>query len=295
MGLAAALAAGVVLSSNTPATAAETAEGRGADHAAAVSDPTTVTYAIEPDLVTGEPVDLELDSYLPVQPSGTALPAIIWIHGGGFRAGNRSSLESVATAYAASGYVTLSIDYRLDPESRCQDVQDGEFSDPGEEALQRARCETAIVTAQHDAQGAVRWLRANAAELGVDPDRIAVGGFSAGAVTAVNVGQRADDPGDSGEYDDVDSHVSAVLAASGCSYFPESIDSSDAPLSLLATGHDRAIPFECVVDTADRTEATGVTVQRIFYPDEQLHARNLYLAHQAEVDPRWLAFLGEHV
>lgn len=295
MGLAAAMAAVGVLSSTTSAIAADSGSGRGAGQTAAASDPTTVTYATEPGIVTGEVVDLELDYYLPTQPSEAAVPAIIWIHGGGFRGGDRSSLDEVATFYAASGYVTVSIDYRLDPESRCQDVQDGVFTDPGVDALQRARCEAAIVAAQHDAQGAVRWLRANAAELGVDPDRIAVGGFSAGAITAVHVGQRADDPGQSGEYDDVDSHVSAVLAASGCSYLPESIDSGDAPLSMLATGHDRAVPFECVVDTADRTEAAGVVVQRIFYPDEQLHARNLYLAHQAEVDPLWLAFLEAHV
>jgi acetyl esterase/lipase len=51
---------------------------------------------------------------------------------------------------------------------------------------------------KHDAQAAVRWLRANAATYRLDPSRIAIGGSSAGAITAMMVSYNAVDPGSSG-------------------------------------------------------------------------------------------------
>lgn len=276
--------------------AANSAAGphRYLDPVFAVSEATTVTYATEPNLVSGEPVELQLDYVTPDEGPTTGRPAIVWVHGGGFRTGTREVLAGVVDAWAARGYVALTISYRLDPGNRCQDVQDGRV-DPVAYAAQGERCATAIAAAQHDAQGAVRWVRANAEMLGVDPERIAIGGFSAGAVTAVNVAQRADDPGVSGDHDEVDPRVRAALVASGCNYQPETIGSGDAPISLLASGGDRAVPFDCVVATADRSEAAGLAVQRIFYPDEDLHARKLYYAHQADVDEQWPEFLAEHL
>jgi poly(3-hydroxybutyrate) depolymerase len=56
----------------------------------------------------------------------------------------------------------------------------------------------AITDAQHDAQAAVRWLRRHADQYRIDPERIAIGGTSAGAITALYVGNHAEDPGTSG-------------------------------------------------------------------------------------------------
>jgi acetyl esterase/lipase len=250
-----------------------------------------VTYATAPDLVTGAPVTLGLDVFQPAGDTATSRPALIWVHGGGFRYGNRSYTDQIATEYAQRGYVTFSIDYRLDPGSRCQDVQDSRITDPVQLATETARCQAAIIGAQHDAQAAVRWVRANASRYGVDPGKIAVGGFSAGAVTALHVAYRSDDPGDVGDHDTVDSRVQAVLSASGCNYMPESIGPGDAPVYLLHAQYDVLVPFSCAQDVARRAQAAGLVVQTMFFSNDPAHADWLYAAHKAQVDAAWTAFL----
>jgi hypothetical protein len=131
-------------------------------------DVTTATYATGlPDLVTGEPVELRLDVYEPAGDTEAQRPLIVWIHGGGFAAGSREALADVATAYARLGYVTASIDYRLDPGNQCQRVQD-EVVPPAEAEAERGRCGRAIQAAHDDSATAIAWLRGQAAELGID-------------------------------------------------------------------------------------------------------------------------------
>lgn len=97
---------------------------------------------------------LELDIFRPKN-SPRRLPAIVCIHGGGWRKGARINHRKVAQALAAKGYVTASIDYRLSGE--------------------------AIFPAHiHDCKAAVRFLRANADQYGIDPDHIGAIGHSAG-------------------------------------------------------------------------------------------------------------------
>jgi acetyl esterase/lipase len=135
----------------------------------------------------GQTVTLKLDVYSPTGDTETSRPAIVWVHGGGFSSGNKNSPEIVdeANTFARKGYVNVSISYRLTP---------GGCSASGP----TAECVQAIFDAQHDAQSAVRFLRANASTYGVDVDRIAIGGTSAGALTALHVGFNSDDPGDGG-------------------------------------------------------------------------------------------------
>lgn len=98
-------------------------------------------------------------------------PAVLWIHGGGWEAGSRTEfppvLDGMYRRFAEDGYVVVSIDYRLSREA------------PFPACL-------------HDAKAAVRWIRANAADLGVDPDRIAVWGESAGGHLAAMIGLTGD-------------------------------------------------------------------------------------------------------
>jgi dienelactone hydrolase len=258
---------------------------------ASVTADTGLVYATAPDLSTSAPVDLAADLFRPAGDTADLRPAIVWIHGGGFKAGSRSSTTDVAQSYARRGYVTASIDYRLDPGNRCQDVQDGVITDPVEAAAERDRCTVAIIAAQHDAQAAVRWLRANASAFGIDPGRIAVGGFSAGAVTAVNVAQRSEDPGTVGSHLDQSSTVGAGLSASGCNYDPGSIDGADAPVFLLASGLDRSVDFSCVAATEQATRAVGAGVQTMYFPSEGTHALALYTKYRPQVDAAWTSFL----
>lgn len=149
------------------------------------------------------------------------------------------------------------------------------------------RCARALQAGQDEVALAIAWLRSNAADFRIDTSRIAVGGFSAGAVTAIDLAQRQNLAGPA----PAESSVSVALAASGCNFDPGSIDAADAPISILAAGGDRAVPSRCSVETLDLAEAAGVDVQRLLSPDETGHAGGLYDRHRAEVDAAWREFL----
>lgn len=107
----------------------------------------------------------KLDVYLPDPlPPGKRLPAVVWIHGGGWTGGtkNEARAKEICTTLVRAGYVAVSIDYKL-----------GDGAWP---------------TNLLDCKNAVRFLRAHAAEYRVDPQRIGVAGGSAGGHLALMVG-----------------------------------------------------------------------------------------------------------
>lgn len=256
---------------------------------AQIATSTNVVYGSGPDLRSGQPVDLALDVFQPdptADPRPAGRPAIVWLYGGGFRTGSKEAVADVARAYAQRGYVTVTPDYRLDPGNDCQAIQHGGGTD-------QSRCQAAILAAQHDAQAAVRWVRAHADELGVDPTKIAAGGFSAGAITAVNLAYRAEDPGTSGSAG-FDSSVQAAVAASGCEYQTAAIGPGDAPVSIIASHDDKAVFYSCVDATVNAARAAGLTIELHDYPGST-HAKALYQEHQADTDAEWATFLTTHL
>ena len=259
-----------------------------------ITTETDITYATAPDLQTGADTDLHLDVYAPADDDLDARPVIVWVHGGGFKAGNKNATTRVAQTWARKGFVSISIDYRLDRGAQCQEAQDAKFTGAELDA-ERARCAAAILAAQHDTQAVVRWVRAHAGELGVDPDRIVIGGFSAGAVTAVNVATRSDDAGDVGDDLDQSSEVAAVLVASGCSFTPDDIGRDDAPMFLIASENDRAVPYVCTTATVAAAESAGIAVETMYFMGEGTHAKALYEKYHDRVDPQWEAFLAEQL
>jgi pectinesterase len=105
--------------------------------------------------------DLHLDLFRPEKPG--RYPALILVHGGGWRSGNRSMQVPLAQNIAAQDYVTACVEYRLSPE-----------------ALYPA--------AVYDLKAAIRFLRANASKYNIDADRIAISGSSAGGQLAALAG-----------------------------------------------------------------------------------------------------------
>lgn len=98
-------------------------------------------------------IDRLVDLYLP---EGTGpFPAVIYLHGGGWRFGDRRLGPDLSRHFASQGYAMVSIDYRLSGE---------------------ALFPAAVI----DTKTAVRWLRTHAADYNIDPNRIAYLGSSAG-------------------------------------------------------------------------------------------------------------------
>jgi acetyl esterase/lipase len=117
-----------------------------------------------PDLVFAEPGGrpLLLDLYLP-RPVARPVPLIVWLHGGGWRFGDRRVAPDLRRYFAERGYAMASVDYRYAGE--------------------------AIFPAQiHDVKNAVRWLRHNAQRYAIDGTRIGLWGSSAGGHLAALAG-----------------------------------------------------------------------------------------------------------
>ena len=113
-------------------------------------------------------------------------PAVIHLHGGGFRQG--AAEGKTAVLFAKAGFIGISINYRLSGEAL-------------------------FPAAVHDAKTAVRWARAQAARYGIDPDRIGAFGGSAGGHLALMLGLSGGDAyleGD-GPYQEFSSRVRAVV------------------------------------------------------------------------------------
>lgn len=149
---------------------------------------------VEEDVVfgTGGGRDLHCDVFTPpggTESSGGKAPAILLIHGGAWKLGDYKQLKGYGFLIGREGFVCVASEYRL-----------------SEEAPWPAQL--------HDVKTAIRWMRANADRLGIDPDRIAVSGHSSGGHMALVAAGTADDPaceGDGGN-DGVSSKVDAVVS-----------------------------------------------------------------------------------
>lgn len=98
-------------------------------------------------------------------PPGEKLPAIVFFFGGGWTGGTPEQFEQQCRYLASRGMVAITADYRV-----------------------ASRHKTKAIDAVRDAKSAVRWVRAHATELKIDPDRIAAGGGSAGGHLAACTG-----------------------------------------------------------------------------------------------------------
>ena len=216
----------------------------------------------------GNTVNLRLDLYQPAGDTVTARPAVVWVHGGSFCCGSKTSAEIVdeANAFARMGYVSVSIDYRL-ASGGCTGGADV------------VRCVTAIGQAREDAQTAVRFLRANAATYRIDTGRIAIGGSSAGAITALNVGYSPENPGP-GNHQGHSSAVRAVQSISGAMLASGPIDAGDAPALLFHSAEDPLVSYSWATNTVDQATAAGlIAVLRTWEGDAHVP----YGQHKAQI------------
>ncbi|MEK7467826.1 MAG: alpha/beta hydrolase [Planctomycetota bacterium] len=157
-------------------------------------------------------VSLRLDVYKPKTPPQGLMPAVVWIHGGGWRGGDKNNASN-AIAAAKRGFFAVSINYRLSGQA-------------------------VFPAAIEDCKGAIRWVRANAKEHGVDPDRIGVWGSSAGGHLALLAGCADESAGLEGKsgYAKVSSRVQAVCSWFGPADFTIVGSVSRDPVALFLGG-----------------------------------------------------------
>lgn len=133
--------------------------------AAELAVPDNVTFERDITYAEAGGARMQLNIARPKNASGP-LPAVLCVHGGGFRAGSREGYNKLCLTLAQRGFVAATISYRLAPIHQ-------------------------FPAAVHDTKAAVRWLRANAAKYGINPDRIGVTGGSAGGHLAQFLGVTA--------------------------------------------------------------------------------------------------------
>jgi para-nitrobenzyl esterase len=136
----------------------------------------TVTEGVEfgsNTAVAGGTQILRMDVYEPTGDVATDRPVVIVAFGGSFVTGDRTQVADLCMQFAKLGYVAIANDYRVG------------FFFPNEATTTRA-----VMRGSHDMKAVVRFLRKSVAENGnpyrIDPDRIIVGGVSAGAISAIH-------------------------------------------------------------------------------------------------------------
>ena len=196
--------------------------------------------------VNGTLVKLKMDVYEPHGDTAASRALVICIHGGGFTGGDKSNkyIVYICKDLAMRGYVTASINYRLQPKGN---INYGK----------------AVTEAMYDAKAAVRYFRAHAAQWRIDTSKIAILGSSAGAITALHACylREAEYEGDSGN-SGYSSNVSACIDMWGGLYKNVSeIDAGEPPVLIIHGTDDKVVPFTEAMNITKQCDAVGVSYE----------------------------------
>ena len=216
----------------------------------------------------------ELDLFLPKDDGKGLRPAVIVIHGGAWRGGDKKDMRILAEPLAQRGYVVAAINYRLAPK----------WSYPAQ---------------LDDCQRAVRWLRKNSKEFRVDPKRFGAAGASAGGHLALLLGTREVRDDSDPELKGISSKVQCVLSIFGPTDFTDEryiqasrnpiagralvdflgkpydeapelwkevspihhVSPDDAPTFIIHGDQDLLVPLDQSVKFAEALKKVGVEVQ----------------------------------
>lgn len=231
-------------------------------------------HATYPGGVTGHPDvvystvngfrPLTLDVYTPAKAkAGVARPLVIYVHGGGWMGGTSrnsaayANFPAVMADLASRGYVVASLNYRLGGEAR-------------------------FPAATEDVDAAIRWLKAHAADYGIDKARVAIWGGSAGGQLAALAATDCAPSDGKAESDCVQAAAIwygvfdiPALANGGPPYFAGNgakasavtfLDARDPPFLLIHGTEDKTVPVTQSREMAGKLKAAGVTSEFIELP-----------------------------
>ncbi len=216
--------------------------------------PEGVIFERDIEYANPEGQHLQLNLAKPKEGSGP-FPAVLCIHGGGFRAGSREGYNNTAIKLAQNGYVAVTISYRLAPKYH-------------------------FPAAIHDTKAAVRYLRINSKKYNLDPVRIGVTGGSAGGHLAQFLGVTGDVKEFEGDQNPgVSSRVSCVVNVYGPSDFTKSYGKSvDAAqvlplwlggdLKTAMPAHVRSSPLNWVTPNAAPTLCIHGSVDKYVHHEQ---------------------------
>jgi acetyl esterase/lipase len=244
----------------------------------AASHSAPASGAVEEDVVyaTVNGTALHLDVYEPPDRGTQARPAVILIHGGNWTSFDKSTMSGMGRFLSRSGFVAFAVDYRL------FDGKDNRW--PAQ---------------LDDVQRAVRWVRANAAKYGVDPQHIGAFGHSAGAQLAELLGMEETRDNSDAALAKYSSKVQAVVDMSGPSDFTTDHDADgdafltsflggdyakhpelwreaspvfhvakdNAPFLIMHGTQDKEVPISQAQELNDKLSAAGVPVSFIKIDD----------------------------
>ncbi|MBE5963252.1 MAG: hypothetical protein E7256_18035 [Lachnospiraceae bacterium] len=175
-----------------------------------------ITYV---DIQYDDENELKMDVYMAKEADSSRRPAIILMHGGGLVRGDKVTdnlTKSIVVDLAKMGYVTFDVNYRL-----------------AEKAS-----DTALRNACKDIAAACNYIQMNADEYGIDPEYIAIGGYSSGALIALEVAYS----NDKNINIDQDAIFAVIDLAGGALSFGNP-DSNDAPCLILHGTEDTIVPY----------------------------------------------------
>jgi acetyl esterase/lipase len=219
---------------------------------------------VDKDIVFGKggDIDLLLDVYHPPQGVTPKRMAIIHLFGGGFRTGSKNAgyIVNDVRALGKLGYTNVSANYRLTTQG--------------------------LWPAQiHDTKAAIRWVRANAAKIGVDADKIAIAGYSAGGMLSLlaagtnGMSEFEGSGGNAGVSSNVQASIGVYpLASTGAAggLFPTDLSAEDrtkmieaaapakyigksfAPTIFIHGTADTTVPLSSSIDFFTKLNAAGV-------------------------------------
>ncbi len=243
----------------------------------------TITVTEDIRYKEGDSEAWKLDLAMPANFGSELRPALVIVHGGGWRGGSKSVdvYQKMMVDYAQQGYVAINVNYRL--------LDEAEFP-----------------ACIEDVKTAVRWLRAHSDQYQVDPDRIGAYGHSAGAHLAMMLAMAPDSAGLEGEgWNEYSSMVNVAAAGSPPTelgrdtpmakeeWWPIGYISGDhPPLFLIQGTEDPVVRPELTEDFVEKMKEMGADIKYMELEGEHGVAYN----EQLDVtEPALEEFFAKHL